>query len=197
MKPFSLCLTLACTLLAGCASAAGYDENSPGTKVPVGSTLTLSSSLTIPADRRSIYILGGRVVSFNDVNIYYPYCQFRLRHIASRPRTVRPDQFRVTHTKQWDEYSGRTTRLRFADARTGGGTAFGLGVRAGGDTGGPSIISQATILKLASEKQPEVDDMVCQQWGDQGQTPHLTIQQIRDTLAPLFQLQTKRPPSRP
>lgn len=177
-------------LLPACAYNPPYDENSPDTRVPVGSTLTLTHEITIPADRRSIYIVGGKVVSFSAVDIYYPYCQFRLKGIAAHDRKVQADRFRVRKTKQWDEYSARPTSLRLADSRV----HFGVGFGVGSNDGGPSIISQATIMTLESVRQPEVDDMVCQHWGDQGQTPHLTINQIRNTLAPLFRLKTVPPP---
>ncbi len=177
-------------VLSACAYNPPYDENSPDTRVPVGSTLTLTQEITIPGDRRSIYIVRGKVVSFNAVDIYYPYCQFRLKKIATHDRRVRPDHFRVRKTKQWDEYSARPTPVRLADSRI----HFGVGFGAGRDDGGPSIISQATILTLESASQPEVADMVCQHWGDQAQTPHLTINQIRNTLAPLFRLETAPPP---
>lgn len=197
MKPFPLCLSLAFVLLAGCATTYAYNEDSPDTKVPAGSVLALTKSITIPPGRRSVYILGGRVVSFNDVNIYYPYCQFRLRKIGDHPRVVQPGSFRVLSTKQWDEYSQNRPRVRLAAAGGRGGAGTGVDARAVMNDGGPSIISQATILKLASQSEPQVDDMVCQHWGDQGQTPHLTIHQIRDTLAPLFELRVQRPPSKP
>lgn len=193
MKPFPLCLSLAFVLLAGCATTFAFNEDSPNTMVPAGSVLALTKSITIPAGRRSVYVLGGRVASFNDVDIYYPYCQFRLRRIVDHPRVVQPGSFRVVSTKQWDEYSQNRPLVRLAAA---GGRAGGIGARAVLDDGGPSIISQATILKLASQTQPQVDDMVCQHWGDQGQTPHLTIHQIRDTLAPLFELRVQRPPGK-
>jgi hypothetical protein len=180
-------------LLAACAYNPPYDENSPDTKVPVGSTLTLTQAITIPAGRRSVYIVRGKIVPFSAVDIYDPYCQFRVRNIGAHDQIVHPGAFRVRHTKQWDEYSARPSDLRLADS----GIHFGVGIGIGGamNDAGPSIISQATILKLESEKQPQVDDMVCQHWGDQGQTPHLTIHQIRHSLAPLFLLRTTPQPS--
>jgi hypothetical protein len=182
------------SLLAACAYNPPYNEDSPDTKVPVGSRLTLTRPITIPAGRRSVYIVRGKIVSFGSVDIYNPYCQFRVKKIGAHDQVVQSGTFRVRHTKQWDEYSARPPEVQLAAGGIRSGVGIGVG-RAMSD-GGPSIISQATILSLASDRQPQVDDMVCQHWGDQGQTPHLTIHQIRTTLAPLFQLQTQAPPPR-
>lgn len=167
-------------LATACVTRAIPVEDDPDFRLPAGAYLVLHKPLTIPADRRSVYLYRGAVTPFSEINIYHPYCQFRLRKIADQDRVVRPGRFEVVKTIKRDDYTDRRKAApRYAqrpgnDARVTG--QFGTG------EGGPSIVSQATIIKLRSDTQPDVDDLVCRQWGDQGIVAHVTIREMRSAL---------------
>lgn len=173
------------------------DETSYRYRIPVGSTLTLNQPLTIPADRRSIYIFRGKVVTYKNVDIYYPHCRFKLKTVSNQARTVNPDNFTVTKINDWEDYQAQGP-LRFADAGiyTGTGADVGSGrvvVGAGSGGGGPSIINYATIISLKSDSQPDVQEIVCSHWGDRGEFYFnaLTIKETRDALGKIFTLSLK------
>ncbi len=64
-------------LLAACQTAAYRgDENSPYFTVPVGTRLVLHRELVIPADRVDVYLQGGRVLGYAEVNPHHPFCTF-------------------------------------------------------------------------------------------------------------------------
>lgn len=184
-------------IMSGCQTTDYIgNENSYRYRIPVSSTLTLNQTLTIPADRSSIYLFRGKVVTYNDVDIYYPHCQFRLNKIGKQVRTIRPDTFVITKVNDWEDYHAQGP-LRFADASISIGGGVGVGtsgrvtVGAGTGDGGPSIIKYATIISLQSSSQPNVKDMICAHWGDQGDIEAVTIKETRDTLGSIFTLHLK------
>jgi hypothetical protein len=192
-------LVVSIIFVAGCQTT-DYtgDETSYRYRIPVGSTLTLNQPLTIPADRRSIYVFRGKVVIYKDVDIYYPHCQFRLNKIANHVRKVKPDTFIVTKISVWEDYHAQGP-LRFADANiyTGVGTDAGASGRvvvgAGSGGGGPSIIKRATVISLQSGSQPEVQEIVCAHWGDRGDFyfNDMAIKEMRDALGNVFTINLK------
>lgn len=184
-------------ILSGCQTTDYIgNENSYRYRIPVGSTLTLNETLTIPADRSTIYIFRGKVATYNDVDIYYPHCQFRMKKIGKQVRTVRPDTFIITKINDWEDYHANGP-LRFADASISIGAGINIGARGrvavgvGTGDGGPSIIKYATIISLQSNLQPEVKDIICSHWGDMGGIEAVTIKETRDALGNVFTLNLK------
>ena len=169
------------------------DEDSYRYRIPVGSTLTLNQTLTIPGDRSSIYVFRGEVVTYRNVDIYYSHCQFKLKKISKEARKIKPDTFVVTKLVDWEDYQAGKM-LHFADAGiyTGANLSGRIVVGAGGD-GGPSIKKYATIISLQSNAQPQVKEMVCAYWGSEGDFDFepLTISQTRKTLGNIFTLNIK------
>jgi len=167
------------------------DENSYRYRIPVGSTLTLNQTLTIPADYASIYLFRGKVVTYRNVDIYFPHCQFWLNKIGKQVRTIRPDTFVITKVNDWEDYYAQGP-LRFADAGIYTGMGIGGSVVVGvGSGGGPSIIKYATIISLQSDTQSDVKEIVCSHWGDRGDIEAVTIKETRDALGGVFSLDLK------
>ena len=181
-------------LLAGCQTTDYIgNEDSYRYRIPPGSMLILNQPLVIPADRSTIYLFRGKVVTYNDVDIYYPHCQFRMKKISAQARTVSPDTFIITRINDWEDYHAQGP-LRFSDASisigvgVGVGTSGHIGIGVGIGGGGPSIIKYATIISLQSDSQPEVKDIICSHWGDMGNIEAVTIKETRGALGNVFTL---------
>lgn len=189
-------LVVSMMIVTGCQTT-DYtgDEDSFHYRIPVGSTLTLNQALTIPADRSSIYLFRGKVVTYHNVDIYYPHCELILEKVSNRTRTVKPDTFIITRVNDWEDYRAQNRQYLVdasivSDSRISGGIAIG----AGGD-GGPSIIKYATIISLQSNSQPDVKEILCAQWGDMGRwgVKPVTIYETRQAIGKIFTLNIKTP----
>lgn len=192
MKTFVV-LAVSVMILSGCQTTDYIgNEDSYRYRIPVGSTLMLNQTLTIPADRSTIYIFRGKVVTYNDVDIYYPHCQLRMKKISNKQRTVSPDSFLITKINDWEDYhaSGSSNvRITFGvgiGTRIGSSGHVAIGFGLGG--GGPSIIKYATIISLQSDSQPEVKDIICAHWGDSGDIEAVTIKETRVAMGDIFTL---------
>ena len=159
--------------------------------LPVGSTLRLTQPLKIPPDRSYVFIQHGKIApfkNFNSVDIYKPYCEFHLRKKSDQARRIEPDTFKVTKIVEWEGYTEAPNLIKVASADSVL-AAGGINIRIGsGDynDSGPSIIMYATILTLQSDRQPEVKEMVCGHWYDQGKVEALTLEQFKTAIGNMF-----------
>ncbi len=169
-------LSLLIFSLAGCAYQPPKDVNSTFYAPPVGATLQLHSPITMPANEGQVLIQDGKIVtSYWGVDAYYPNCNFELRNNAEVERIVEPDTFIVTRVIRDTE----DVRLHLPTMVATNGSG----------SGGPPNTDSITIMDLKSDKQPEVMRMSCQQWDSPNEATHLSIEQIRKTLKPLFTLE--------
>ncbi len=159
--------------LSACQSTPLAREESPYYTVPAGSRLILHKDLTIPAERAGVYIQGGMVMGWTEINSYHPHCNLVMRRVADAPQTVRAGEFVVVKVR----------RQNLSAVRPGAQYAqlFADGV--------PSHWVYATVMDLRSTDQPEVISLTCQHWESPPPAPqHLTIRQIRAALGELFTL---------
>lgn len=185
-------------LASGCGMSLKNTPSSIKQLVPVGSRIVLNQPIVIEQERRSAYIFRGKVVPYNNVDVYYPHCQIFMHKVSAKARQIAPDSFELTKVNEWEDYtSSRTIRVASLDVaglnasgRFGGGISVGVGVGVG--DGGPSLIKYATILSLRSDKQPEVKEMVCLHWGDRGSIDFLTLEELKSALGNIFTIQIKR-----
>jgi len=163
--------------------------------VPVGSTLRLTEPLEIPPNYSFVYIAFGRIAPhkhINSVDIYEPYCEFHLRKKSDQARRVEADTFKITKIVEWEGYVDAPSAIKVASADTIAASG-GINIRIGaGDYNdvGPSLIMYATILTLQSDKQPEVKEMVCGHWYDQGKVEPLTLEQFKTAIGKMFVIDT-------
>jgi hypothetical protein len=159
--------------------------------VPVGSTIRLTQTIEVPANRAYVYIANGKVMPFknyNTVDVRKPYCRFGFPKPDARVRQIQPDTFRITKIVEWEDYHGKLgnpqwARLDLADVNIRGGFQFGV---LDFNDGGPPTIMYATILSLHSERQPGIQEMVCGHWDDQGIVEPLTLDQLKTALGNLI-----------
>jgi hypothetical protein len=170
--------------LAACQTA-DYEgnENSPYYLIPVGSTLTLTRTVTIPAEQVAVYLQGGEVVPAGRTNQYYPHCKFELFHRRDTGQTVQPDDFEIIKVVQETSDSVALDSLQLAQM------SAGIGLNVGMDHGGASLQTYRTRLMLRSAKQPDVYLLSCGQSAYPSEGQHVSIMEIRKVLGKIFTLQ--------
>ena len=191
-----IAVTLLTTLVGGCNASFKNVPSSIKQLVPVGSRLVLNQPIEIEQDRRSAYIFRGKVVPYENVNVYYPHCQIFMHKVSAKARRIAPDSFVLTNVNEWEDYTSiepiHFARLDVADLSITGGVSGGVAVGVGVGGGGPSLIKYATILSLRSDKQPDIKEMVCLHWGDRGSIDFLTLEELKLALGNIFTIQTKK-----
>lgn len=174
-------------LTASCQMLPKYTPKTVKELLPIGSKLQLLQSLEIPADRSFIYIANGKVAplkNYNSVDIYQPYCMFRLNKESAAAQIIMPGTFEVTRIIEWEGYHGGLNGKIIA--RPG---RFNNGfIKTGGVEydPGPSTIMYATILSLRSRAHPDVKELVCGHWDDQGIVEPLTLDEMKSALGQLI-----------
>ena len=187
MRSATTAILGAALLITGCQTVSYQgNENSPYYVVPAGSRLVLERELTIPGNRAAVYIQGGQTRSYWDVNPYYPYCKFEVRAPGDTAQKIQPDDFVVTRAFQETPPTVRTEPQRFD------GNVRLVRVSGIDSDGGVSATVFATTMQLHSDRQPDVSRMTCAQWGYPPLDGHLSIAQIRKTLAGVFTLKLAR-----
>lgn len=142
--------------LAACARAPVTDEASPFFRIPPGSTLVLAQPLQVPAGQTHIALQGGRVVGQG--GLYDVSCRLELKiPVPERARPVEPDRFHIQRVEDNQEYV----------------TA-------------PKVHRFWKTLYLRSERQPEVIQLVCEQWQDLLWGRDIALAQVREALGPAF-----------
>ena len=162
-------------LLTACAgSQAVRDEDSQYYSVPLGSTFTLNTGITIQPNFTSVYFQFGNIEPVGNIDFYKPHCKFELYTISEQARQVRPDTFTVTRivdqsedvSVEWPRYAG-------------------LGI-AGYD--GPVHLTFSTTMYLESRIQPDVFRMTCKRWDWPAIGEYLSINEMRQALGDYFTL---------
>jgi hypothetical protein len=175
----SIRLLLLCVFLLGSQTNYAANENSPYFVIPTGSTLQLNQAITIPADRASVYLQGGQVKDYSNVDTYYPNCDFEVLTLTNKSRAVQPDEFIIKRVVQEEDIVASGFPK----------VASLIGVRFEGSVG---LVDYKTIMYLGSAQQPDVYRITCAQWDEPMDAQHLTVRQIRDTLGSIFTLRLAR-----
>ena len=183
-RTFTVVIILA-GLLAACQTDTSHlPDTSPLKQIPVGSSLELHQTLTIPADKVAVYLQGGRVMPYANVNVTLAHCKFEVKRRLDVEQTLRPDVFRVTHVYQGEAHSASLVPLAIAEVRAGRGIRT-----SGGGSNSPSARTIVTVMSLQSASQPDVLRLSCGHVDDPG-SDQLSIAQIRKVLGEVFTLRT-------
>jgi hypothetical protein len=182
-----LCCLSVLAVLSACGINDTKDEDSTFYAVPVGSSLTLNRTITIPGDQVAIYLQNGEILRYKDVNKYAPNCKFEVYKISERPRTVQADTFKIIKVEDDIESSSLQNGMQYA--------AFGG--RAGEGNASVGLLDQsemfnyATFMYLSSATQKDVYRMICQHWESVMDDRHLSISQMRTAMGEVFTLKIK------
>ena len=181
MKLIGILITI--LLLTACqTSAYEGNESSPFYLIPAGSTLTLTRSLTIPAEQVAVFLQGGEVVASGGINQYYPHCKFELQRRLDTTQTVQADSFEITKVTQEIGHSVALDGLRLA------GVSIGIGINIGSRGDGASLQTYSTRMTLRSARQPEVFRLSCGHAALPHEGQHVSINEMRKALGNVFTL---------
>jgi len=149
MMPKLTWLVVAVTLLSACQQAPVRDEESQYSRVVPGSRITLQQELTVPAGHARVFLQYGKVIDKQQLDQYYPHCEFEIRQVSDGTLKIEPETFIVTKIS-----SGEAMVVRRNSPYMH--TAFGIN-----SDQTNSMISPYVDHRLFSESQPNVMRMTC------------------------------------
>jgi len=154
--------------------------------IPVNSSISLQQSLTIRPRHTQVFLQDGTAIYsrgwvslLSGYDQYYPFCYFEVADISDSEQTISGDTFIITrvYRDETDIVQARPTRLTSQ-------------IMVGDDAvGGFRMIVKTTVMRLSSDKQPEVKMLVC--GGGFGHEPFVelpTVDEIRHTLGDIARL---------
>lgn len=165
----ALVTCLPALLLAGCASGVQVATAPSTTDVEGVTGAEIHQPVSVRPQRANEYIQNGRVLPYDGITDYYPYCELSLNAIQPDGIDIRPGAFTVTRVHRDTTMASRPVRV------------------AGGDWG---FIMSTTTFFLSSDEQPQVRALVCERLDESFRAKHLTLEEIRNTLGGLVSLQT-------
>ena len=172
-----LSLWLLALALTGCAA---FNAPPLPDRLPApGSTLVLLRDLEVPPGMARVHIQHGRVVSESEVDEFEAYCQFMTRDLSTARQPIRIEADRFPIVNAW--------LRRYSVALDTLSASVGAIVSAPDDVGGPSKMTLANDLELASPRQPGVYRLSCRYWADPIER-HLYLREIREALAGIAEI---------
>lgn len=154
-------------LLAGCATSATKPHAFP----PPGSMVKLQQEVSA-SGMKKLYIQDGRVRERAGVVVVEPYCHFAIDRVAANGDgtiKLKPDTFEVTKAYRVRDLAS-SENIQYAG-------------RAGSDR------TLSTVMELTGGSQPEVTRLTCSRWGMISDDGWPTLNEMRDTLAPLVEIE--------
>lgn len=127
---------LTAVIVSSCATMYSDDPNSLTFDIPEGSTLSLNKKLTISHRDTHAVIQDGKETNDKDKNDYAINCRLDVKEFG--PRTIEPEEFKITRTEDGQNWISQ-----------------------------PSIMRFYTEIYLSSDKGTDIIKMVCQEYGDQ------------------------------
>lgn len=168
-------LLFAFLLIAGCALIEPGDPNrSVWFTIPVDSRLQLHQELPIGPYQDRLYLQNGQSMAFSGVNEYLPYCAISLAQKRTVAFVIQPDSFLIKKVYQRALFDLALRQQYIAAFDRGGGMTY--------ETIG-------TFMDLHSEKQPDIEALICARWGLPQNISHLTLDDIYQSLGNLFTLE--------
>ena len=147
-------LILITITLGACSSFQSSDPDSLYFEIPKGSTLTLNKALTIPDNDTHAVVQQGKEIKDKDKNEYAINC--RLDGKKFGPRTIAPEDFKITRTEDGRNWISE-----------------------------PSIMRFYTETYLSSDKGTDIIKMVCQEYGSQTDR-NFTVAEMQAALGDYF-----------
>jgi hypothetical protein len=165
--------------LIGCQTSNGpIDRNSPAHIPPAGSIIELQQPLRVYPGYSRSFIQFGKAVKSNELNRRYPWCQFRLYEppqALEAERNIQPDQFLVTQSNRRFEVVASTPQLLASSI---------LWLNMLDDD--PSDQNLSSIMKIQSEKQPQVVEFKCSILTEPQIFNYLSINEMQQAIGDLI-----------
>ena len=147
-------LLISVIALNACSSMQSTNPDSMYFEIPEGSTLSLNKSVSIPANDTHTVIQGGKEIKDKDKNEYAINCRLDVKKFG--PRTIEPEDFKITRTEDGTNWISK-----------------------------PSIMRFYTEVYLSSDKGTDIIKLVCQEYGDQ-KDRNFTVKEMQDALGDYF-----------
>lgn len=147
-------LMLTTITLGACSAMQSSDPDSLYFEIPKGSTLSLNKELTIPGSDTHAVVQQGKEIKDKDKNEYAINCRLDVKKFG--PRTIGPEDFKVTRTEDGSNWISK-----------------------------PSILRFYTEVYLSSDKGTDIIKMVCQEYGDTIDR-NFTVKEMEDALGDYF-----------
>jgi len=129
-------LFLVALTTCSCASLHSSDPGSMAFSIPEGSSLSLNKKLSISHRDTHAVVQDGKETTDRDKNDYAINCRLDVKEFG--PRTIEPEEFKITRTEDGQNWISQ-----------------------------PSILRFYTEIYLSSDKGTDIIKMVCQEYGDQ------------------------------
>jgi hypothetical protein len=134
--------------------------------------LVLHREVVVPPQRTRVFFQAGEPLS--GVNEFQPHCELAVRELVDRPQVIQADRFTVTRVSSMTEYvvdAGGVLLALHGDAHLADGDG-------GGD--GESPLMKLYIMWLHSERQPQVQTLIC---GGAFDSPALAVRPTLQDIA--------------
>ena len=171
MKFLAICV-FALVSMTGCHHHNIDSFDSPFYKVPINSKLILNQDIVIPPNRARVLIQNGKILPRNQIDRYYPYCEFEIRTLGEQEQVIRADEFVVIRLKQ--DVEGSLNNVMHASISNDRGSI---------------IVAYNTMYYLESIRQPDVLRLMCMYWTDDSLDHYLTHNETKQALGELFSFQ--------
>lgn len=171
---------LAIIYLVGCSAAFKEqpDVNSPLFLVPAGARVILQKTVNVQAGQNEIYFQNGDTMPWYKVDIYLPYCALRISSKINAAQVIQPDEFTVTKSYQETFFQ----QVLAPDAGPVVRPAAFIGMVDLDQGGNMEYQVVADVMKLSSERQPNVRALLCTDWGVPQNESHITLEKMRRAL---------------
>jgi len=154
-------------LITGCQSLSEpVDFSHPKSKPPVGTIVQLNETLIFEQGTSRAYIQNGKAKVFKEVDDRAPWCQFT-------ERTAVPDSFTVTKSSQ---------RMELVSAKPFPVLAANVIIPSMLESDGQNAVTLSTIMKIKSDKQPEIAEFKCAVFNDPFVENFVSVDEILKTL---------------
>lgn len=146
-----LAMTVLTVMLASaCQQAPVRDEDSPRSRIGVGSTIVLNETLTIPTGHARVFLQNGKVKAKVRLDRYRPHCNFEVRTVSDGDVQIEPDRFVVTdRIEDEEEVVEKRGPVKYA------------GLKIGGVMDTVTLTSRFVQHRLNSAAQPDVLWLTC------------------------------------
>lgn len=147
-------LLLVALTASSCTSMYSSDPSSLTFNIPEGSTLSLNKKLSITHRNTHAVIQHGKETTDRDKNDYAINCRLDVKEFG--PRTIKPEDFKITRTEDGQNWISQ-----------------------------PSIMRFYTEIYLSSDIGTDIIKMVCQEYGDQTDR-NFTVAEMQAALGDYF-----------
>lgn len=162
-------------LLSACQTYnTSVDKDSPAYTLPVGSIIELNQPINVYSGYSRSFIQFGEAVKSREVNQRYPWCQFRLYEppeALETKRSILADKFLVTQSNRRFEIVASRPQLLASSM-----LLFNM------LDDDPSDQNLSSIMKIQSEKQPQVVEFKCSIFTEPQINNYLSISEMQQAL---------------